>query len=312
MVATVSPAEVRIVTAGATDQGRRRPSNEDSYVILTRPLDPQGAECTLIVVADGMGGASAGELASAMAVEVVVRAFFSECDEPDLQVRLRSAVETANLEIHQKSEEDPECAGMGTTCTALVFCDGRACFAHVGDSRLYSIRAGDVERLTRDHTLLADLIERGKLTEAEARVDKRRNIVTRMVGIDRQVQVDTGRVREPLDPGDALLVCTDGLHGLVDDEEIARLTDSGDLEKVCQRLIHEANDRGGPDNITVVISRAVSAEDDTHTTPDAATVERLRRARLRTRILLALAVLALLAAVAGMIWFVVEMARRMP
>lgn len=301
----MSGSRLRVVTASASDRGRRRTINEDSHAIVTRPWGTAAAECTLMVVADGMGGANAGEEASRLAVDTVVQTFFESADA-DVPGMLLRALNAANHEVFTKSQDDPECAGMGTTCTALAFVGGDSYFAHVGDSRLYVLREGRMERLTRDHTLLAEFIANGQLTPEEAKSDRRRNIVTRSVGVAPQIRVDVGPALVPIHAGDTLLICTDGLHGQLGDEEIARSARESDLEAACRELVWKANDRGGPDNITVAIARAVGEGRDDDATGATGTLQSLEQARSRTRRLLILAVLALLAALAGTLWFVVR------
>jgi serine/threonine protein phosphatase PrpC len=311
-VSALSGSRLRVVTASASDRGRRRTINEDSHAIVTRPWGTAAAECTLMVVADGMGGANAGEEASRLAVDTVVRTFFESADA-DVPGMLLRALKAANQEVFTKSQEDPECAGMGTTCTALAFVGGDSYFAHVGDSRLYVVlREGRMERLTRDHTLLAELIANGQLTPEEAKSDRRRNIVTRSVGVAPQISVDVGPALVPIHAGDTLLICTDGLHGQLGDEEIARSALESDLEAACRDLVWKANDRGGPDTITVAIARAVEEGRDDDVTGAPPTLQSLEQARSRTRRLLILAILALLAALAGTTWFVVRVASTAP
>lgn len=240
---------------GATDLGRRRTNNEDSHAWWV----PEGAaertrRGALLVVADGMGGAVAGERASRLAVEVVLKKY-STGPGGDPLTDLKEAVEAANHAVHAESLTSQDLSGMGTTCTAVVVLGNDALVAHVGDSRAYLIRDDEARQLTTDHSLVAHLVERGQLTPEQARYDPRRNVVTRSVGVGPQVDVDAERLTGVLAPGDTLLLCSDGLHGSVEDEELAEAAGGPDLEEACARLIALANDRGGPDNITIILAR---------------------------------------------------------
>jgi serine/threonine protein phosphatase PrpC len=168
---------------------------------------------------------------------------------------LRVAVEEANRAVNEQAAVDPALTGMGTTCTALVVRDQEAFVAHVGDSRAYLVRNGRIHQLTRDHSVVAQLVDQKQLSPELASVDPRRNVVTRSVGVKAQVEVDAERIGELIQPGDTFLLCSDGLHGQVNDEELARLASGPDLERACRDLIALANGRGGPDNITVLLTR---------------------------------------------------------
>lgn len=243
-----------LAVRAATDVGLKRPHNEDSFGVWVPedPADePRGA---LLVVADGMGGALAGEVASRLAVDCLIRRHRESCDLDPLEC-LRRSIEAANRTIHEQSQVDPEMRGMGTTCTAVVVREGEMFLAHVGDSRAYVVRRGGIRQLTGDHSLVAELVSRRYLTPEQARVDPRRNVVTRSVGVRDSVDVDVARLDERLQPDDTLVLCTDGLHGPVEDSEIAMLAAQPDLDRACRDLIELARERGGPDNITVVLAR---------------------------------------------------------
>jgi protein phosphatase len=239
----------------ATDIGLRRSQNEDHFATWTSP-DPVERERrgVLLAVADGMGGANAGEVASHLAVATAIVAW-RESPGVQLPEELASALEAANHAVHTESLAHPDQNGMGTTLTLLAFRGDRACFAHVGDSRAYLVRKGLIHQLTDDHSLVAQLVRDQQLTPQQARVDPRRNVVTRSVGVSAHVEVDAACLEEPLRPGDTLVLSTDGLHGLVEDQEIAAVAANGDLRLACKQLIELARDRGGPDNITVVLAR---------------------------------------------------------
>ncbi|MGD8378883.1 MAG: Stp1/IreP family PP2C-type Ser/Thr phosphatase [Gammaproteobacteria bacterium] len=245
---------------GLTDTGRVRPHNEDA---IGTDLD-----CGLVVLADGMGGYKAGEVASAIAVQTVrenvsdgIKGLRRKQSDPDdtftLESNLlRTAIEQANGIIHQTARSQPQCEGMGTTIVACLYYDNRVSIAHVGDSRLYRLRDGTFEQVTLDHSLLQELVSRGFYTPEEARQSLNRNLVTRALGIEPSVQVD---VQEDIVlTGDIYLLCSDGLCDMVEDEDIhLTLTTFGDnLERAAERLVQLANDNGGRDNVSVILARA--------------------------------------------------------
>jgi PPM family protein phosphatase len=235
-----------------SDVGRVRAHNEDRYL----------AAPPLLAVADGMGGAQAGEVAAGVAVEHLE----ALGPEPSPE-ELRAAIVEANEAIRRMAAEDPERAGMGTTVTAALLGDGgRLELMHVGDSRAYLLRGDRLERLTRDHSLVADMIERGSLTEEEAGSHPQRNVITRALGAEPGVEVEHSGV--PLQPGDVVLLCTDGLCGHVPDEEIRRaLTGSETLDDAAEALVEDANAAGGPDNVTVLLARFDASEGSTAKAP---------------------------------------------
>ena len=246
---------MRTVTAAASDVGRRRSGNEDSYEIwVSDSLGREHIADTLLVVCDGMGGSNAGEVASRLAVEAVVRVF-SEDKGDDVVAALSHAVTAANEEVHEHSRSRADLQGMGTTCTVAALKGDRVALAQVGDSRAYLVRGGNIRQLTEDHSLVAQLVARKQLTPQEARTDPRRNVVTRSVGVGPTVEVDARMFEEPLRAGDTLLLCSDGLHGQVSDEDLAGIASGESLERACRELIALANAHGGPDNITVALAR---------------------------------------------------------
>jgi PPM family protein phosphatase len=224
-----------------TDIGRQRRGNEDSS--FARP--------PVFVVADGMGGAQAGEIASRIAVETFERGL---PDDGSPEERLAACVQTANKQIYERSRTEHERAGMGTTLTAAYLDDTQVAIAHVGDSRAYLFRDGKLQRLTRDHSLVGELVRQGKLTEEQAEEHPQRSIITRALGPEPTVDVDTSTY--PGRAGDVLLLCSDGLTSMISEEQIAdTLASSEDLASAADQLIDEANAAGGRDNITVVLFR---------------------------------------------------------
>jgi PPM family protein phosphatase len=228
-------------TVAKTDTGLQRRDNEDSAY----------ARSPVFVVADGMGGAQAGEVASRIAVETFEQGL-PEDGSPE--ERLASRAREANKRIHELSRTEPERAGMGTTLTAAYVDRDDLSIAHVGDSRAYLFRDGALERLTQDHSLVDELVRRGKLTEEQAAEHPQRSIITRALGPEADVAVDTWTY--PLRAGDIVLLCSDGLTSMISDERVAEvLARSTGLEEAAQGLIDEANHAGGRDNITVVLFR---------------------------------------------------------
>jgi PPM family protein phosphatase len=229
-----------------TDTGRQRNANEDSF--FTR--------APVFVVADGMGGAQAGEVASKAAAE----AFAGELASAPPERLLRETIEGANRSIHEHAREDPGLAGMGTTITAAIV-DPKAeevAIGHVGDSRAYRLRGGKLERLTRDHSLVEEMRRKGQLTEAQAEDHPQRSIITRALGPEPEVEVDLQTV--PAQAGDVFLICSDGLTTMLDDDHIARLLGrASTMQTAVRALVDEANRAGGRDNITVVAFRLEDA-----------------------------------------------------
>jgi protein phosphatase len=226
---------------GETDTGRKRRRNEDAFV-----CDPP-----LFAVADGMGGAQAGELASSLAAAALRERGHSESGGEERVIEL---IREANRRVHQRAQDDANASGMGTTMTvALVSGEGTVTIGHVGDSRAYVLRRGELEQLTEDHSLVAELVRRGELSPAEAEVHPQRSVITRALGTDPDVDVDAFSVDAR--PGDVFLLCSDGLTTMVDGDEIATLVDRhrDDLVRATRALIDAANDRGGDDNITAVL-----------------------------------------------------------
>ena len=241
-----------------THVGMKRSSNEDSHCALVGLNAPPGSDA-LLAVADGMGGHAAGEVASAMAIQGIKSRLSRDGlgDAPqqgplEYERSMKQVVQDLNAEV-RKGAEQPATMGMGTTLTAVLIFGPLAIIAHVGDSRAYLFRKGRMQQLTRDHSWVAEEVARGALTESQAREHPRRNILTRALGVATDVEVDTSA--SELEEGDVLLLCSDGLHGLVSDEEIARTSTAFDPQAACDALVERANGLGGNDNVTVVMVR---------------------------------------------------------
>jgi PPM family protein phosphatase len=234
-------------TTCKTDTGRQRRDNEDSAY----------ARAPVFVVADGMGGAQAGEVASRLAIEAFERGL---PDTGSPEERLRARVVQANHQIYERSRADRQRAGMGTTLTAAYVDDAHVAIAHVGDSRAYLFRDGTLQRLTQDHSLVDELVRRGKLTEEQAAEHPQRSIITRALGPEPDVEVDTWTY--PVRAGDVVLLCSDGLTSMISEERVREILATHDnLDEAADALINEANEAGGRDNITVVLFRLEEAGD---------------------------------------------------
>jgi serine/threonine protein phosphatase PrpC len=236
-------------TAGFTDPGRKRRRNEDSFVI-----DPP-----LFAVADGMGGAQAGEVASRLAAAAFRE--FHDADDLDPRERLAAIIQEANRRIYERAAGDAQVSGMGTTITAALVGDDALVIGHVGDSRAYRLRSGRFEQLTDDHSLVADLVRSGRLTPEEADAHPQRSVITRALGTDPEVDADTFAVGVEAD--DLFLLCSDGLTTMVDDDDIRDLLSAArDLEQAGKGLVKAANKAGGEDNVTVVLFRLAEGTSD--------------------------------------------------
>ncbi|SEK18839.1 Stp1/IreP family PP2C-type Ser/Thr phosphatase [Ectothiorhodospira marina] len=247
--------------AGCTDPGRTRARNEDAI--------GEDAELGLMVLADGMGGHSGGDVASRMAVDTILgelrqalgrvggNAQGKGTDETSLQVR--EAIIQANRAIHEAAADDVRNTGMGTTLAVALLRPGTIILAHVGDSRIYRFRNGQLEQMTVDHTLIQELVDRGLCNADQARTSLNRNLVTRALGIDSTVAVDIRQ--EPVMPGDLYLLCSDGLNDMLEDAIIEDILSRHQthLQEATRELVRHANDSGGRDNISVLIGRIPTA-----------------------------------------------------
>lgn len=231
-----------------TDRGRVRTDNQDAY-FAGKITD----DAVFAVVCDGMGGANAGNVASELAVrhisEYVIRSYRDGMDMTDTVKTLKNAIVSANISLYDKAVNNAELAGMGTTAVAAFVKDGKAVIAHVGDSRIYLVN-GEIKQLTRDHSVVQSLIESGKITPEDAKVHPRKNVITRALGAEENVAVDSDCLN--LSNGDTLLLCSDGLTNFLDDKDILTVFQNNDISAVAERLVEEANKNGGGDNITVV------------------------------------------------------------
>lgn len=255
---------MKVQSCGITDIGRKRQKNEDSYLV--------NDNIHLYVVADGMGGHVGGEFASKIAVSTVEEiikgldqtdvyksSYLSSDqgqDEKGEEQTLREAITKAGSKICQKSVEEPELKGMGTTATVLLFNEQKAMVAHVGDSRAYYVRKGKIKQITEDHSLVNEQVKSGLISEAEAKTHQLKNIITRSVGVQEEVEVDTCLL--DVKEKDVFLLCSDGLSNLVEDNEMLNVILQNDPESAVRTLVDLANQRGGDDNITLILVQIIS------------------------------------------------------
>ena len=250
---------MRLVSCSFTDTGLKRQANEDAFLV--------DEDLPLFVVADGMGGHKGGAVASALAVEfvgvtmrrVAVPAVakygpLGEREKPKILAdQLAYAIRVAGRQIHDASTSIPEVASMGTTCVALAFAKNQAIVANVGDSRAYCVRAGKIEQITLDHSVVAEYVRKGMITEEQARQHLFKSALTRSVGFEEETLVDT--FLRPVEKNDVYVLCSDGLSNMVTDDEIRALASENDPDAAAEGLVNLANQRGGDDNITVVVAR---------------------------------------------------------
>jgi protein phosphatase len=259
--------KMKIISCGITDIGRKRQRNEDSYLVNDK--------LRLYVVADGMGGHAGGEFASKIAVSTVEEILKGEDrkkakvpektyldpeeerTEGHEQERLRDAITRAGSVIVRRATEEPELRGMGTTATVMLLLKDRAFIAHVGDSRAYCVRKGQISQITEDHSLVHEQLKSGLITEEEARTHQLKNIITRSVGVQEEVEIDT--VVWQVEVGDSYLLCSDGLSNMVADHEMQDILAHNEPESAARALVDLANQRGGDDNITLIVLRIAEA-----------------------------------------------------
>jgi len=233
---------------GITHTGKVREQNQDAYRIVRL-----GGDCLLGVVCDGMGGALAGNVASELAIESFLAAMKSGLEsgsEADCEALLKAATEQANETVYRRSNEDEACHGMGTTLVAALVAPGAIHIVNMGDSRGYVVDDKGIRRVTRDHSLVEDLVERGRITPEEARQHPQKNLITRALGVDEYAEADFFRLERA--PGTCILLCSDGLSNLLDADELFYELQTEPADGCCNRLLEKALERGAPDNVTAV------------------------------------------------------------
>lgn len=247
---------MKVSAFGMTDVGRKRSKNEDCFLC--------NDELLLYVVADGMGGHSGGEFASNLAVTTIEEVVRGISDDPEATViegvntddasigdRLKYAIQMASSKIFDRALYDNSLKGMGTTAVACLLKDGIAHVAHVGDSRAYLIHANKIRQLTKDHSLVAEQVAAGVLSKQDAKGHKLKNVITRSVGYQEDVESDLNSVE--LHMGDKLLLCSDGLSNMLEDEALEQIISSMPVKEACKKLVEKANEKGGDDNISAVL-----------------------------------------------------------
>jgi serine/threonine protein phosphatase PrpC len=243
----------RLTVSKWSDTGRQRLHNEDSVAsVVPKTAQLLARKGALLVIADGMGGHAAGEVASQMAVEAVCKEYYEDEDE-DVQASLSYAIKYANSVIYRHSMEHSQYGGMGTTCVVAVVYDKTAFFANVGDSRAYLIHDDQIKQVSQDHSWVAEQIRAGNLSEEQAHEHIMRHMVTRSLGAEDDVPVDL--FSEALAEGDTLLLCSDGLSGQISEEEMLATIKHSSLQESAYRLATLANEHGGIDNVTVILAR---------------------------------------------------------
>lgn len=271
---------MNMASSGLSDVGRKRQHNEDAFL--------SDDDLGLYVVCDGMGGHAAGEVASARAIEVIRESIAerrsilaalgsdpSAANRAAAVTLVETSIQQACAEIYRMAQADAARRGMGTTCVTLVIAGEKAVVGHVGDSRIYLLRNGELHQLTEDHTLIQAQLKQGVITPEEAAASPYRNVITRAVGIQESVQVDT--LLTDVLPGDLFLLCSDGLHGYLAESEGPQLLDGDELPELARRLVELANDRGGKDNVTAVVVRAEGARAGASTGEAEARLEAMRK-----------------------------------
>lgn len=252
----VRPNSFIVDACALTDVGCVRTENQDRVLLINPARGQVNADWgVLAVVADGMGGHQSGSTASQLAADTI-SAYYREHASSDPRVLLAAALEHANKVLFEAAVVDPQLRGMGTTVTGLLLREDHAYVAHVGDSRAYRIRRGEIRQMSEDHSVVAELMRQGLITPQEAESHPDKNLITRAVGTKNQVQVDFIEEAEPITVGDVFVLCSDGLHGLVDAREIAAIAKGEDPYQECRQLIELARERSGHDNISVCVLAA--------------------------------------------------------
>lgn len=242
----------QISYAAKTDVGLKRTHNEDSFACYEPDDGSIDSKGSFFVIADGMGGHAAGEVASKLTVDLMIDVFKAE-ENNDVSFFLKNIFIRTNAEIFRKARNTHKLNGMGTTCTAMIIKNNQAFIAHVGDSRAYIIREGKINQLTEDHSLVWEMMKAGIIDKDQIKQHPQRNVITRSMGFELSVETDI--ITPPLElmSGDKLILCSDGLNGMVTDEVINNVASSYKPEKACNELVKIANSNGGSDNVTLII-----------------------------------------------------------
>ena len=246
-----------------SDRGNIRINNEDIGLFFRIADDSSGSEKgSLMLVADGMGGHQAGEVASKLASEVIVQEYFNNGNNATIEKNLSRAFSAANKKIFDLASSSKKYNGMGTTCTAVLLVEDNIYYAHVGDSRAYILKNNTISRITEDHTYVNELIRTGNISPAEAATHPQRNVLTNAMGTKPEVRIDSNKYSEVFSDRDRLLICSDGLYEYLADDELATILRSKPISEAAESMIDEAKKRGGHDNITVVIAERSETDAD--------------------------------------------------
>lgn len=244
---------MKIDYASLSDTGRVREKNEDSCGGFVPEDDAAHREKgALFIVADGMGGHRGGEIASGIAVKTIGDGYYQSTLDDPVQA-LIEAFQAANTSILNRATLDETLLGMGTTCTAIAMRNGNAYFAHVGDSRAYLFRAGEIRQITHDHSLVGEMVRSGIISDEDARVHPKRHVITRSLGVQETIAADTPESPLPIEKDDTFVLCSDGLTTYAEETDIKSALENGDPAQACRKMVDLANSRGGRDNITVVV-----------------------------------------------------------
>ena len=259
---STDPVNIRVVIK--TDLGNVRTNNEDAASFFRMGDETMLREKGyLLIVADGMGGHLAGEVASKMAIEIIGEEYFKPANAGNTEKALAKAFNTANKKIFELASANEQYRGMGTTCTAVVIIGKKGFYAHAGDSRAYLYKDNRITRITEDHTYVQELVNNGNITSEEADTHPQRNVLTNAMGTKPDLRVDTGKCQVPVNENDRLILCSDGLYDYLSDSEIAAVMDKVSLQEAADHFIDEAKKRGGKDNITVVLAECIVAKSET-------------------------------------------------
>jgi len=266
---TVDNCTLKVVVK--TDMGNVRKNNEDAgtYVKIADE-NIANEKGSMLLVADGMGGHNAGEVASKIAMETVSEEYFKKGSNAEKEKALANAFVAANKKIFNMSQADESYKGMGTTCTVLIITGQQVYFAHAGDTRAYILKDNKITQITEDHTYVQQLVNNGDITAAEADVHPQRNVLINAMGTKPTLRVDTGKMKLTFNENDKLLLCSDGLHDYLSDAELADAMQKDDLQEIANYLVAEAKRRGGKDNITVALAQKImkATQNETKLTRD--------------------------------------------
>ena len=294
--------ELHFEFGNGTDTGCVRKQNEDAFMLFIASDRKQRIQKGhLALICDGMGGARGGQTASSMAVEEIARIYYGS-NANDVRTAITQAIKSANTKIYHRSISEPALKGMGTTVVAAMILEDSAYIAHVGDSRCYLIRNKEISQITEDHTIVQKMVRQGLIDDEEARNHPEGHVLSRSVGVGADVEIDLTMEPIELETGDTLLICSDGLSGQVNEDELMQIASSGTAQHAVERLIALAKERGGPDNITAQIVRVNSHEREDSVETSTIRTAPLSRSLAKPITLTALGLVAI-AVILGALWY---------